>query len=181
MSRWHVLILVVVIGLGAGVGCTPAPQTESAPDGQADGAPDGLTGQDYALIYQLYARYAQGTDFREADLWLSVFTDDAVFQPGAAADDVVGMEALTEWRAQIFAARPPESQTRHWNSGWVITQTPGGATGRVYFLGVDVSSGQPALGGSGHYEDIYVKTSAGWRIQERRFTSDTSMHWLNGQ
>ena len=179
MSIWHVRVLVVAIGLGAGVGCMSA-QQEAILEG-SDSAPGALTGQDYAEIYQLYARYAQGTDFREAELWLSVFTDDAVFQPGAAADDVVGMDALTEWRAQIFAARPPESQTRHWNSGWVITQTPGGATGRVYFLGVDVSSGQPALGGSGHYDDIYVKTSAGWRIEERRFTSHTSMHWLNGQ
>jgi hypothetical protein len=119
--------------------------------------------------------------FGKAPCGLSVFTDDAVFQPGANAEDVVGKQALAEWRAQNFAARPPERQTRHWNSGWVITPTPGGANGRLYFLGVDVSSGRPVLGGSGHYEDVYVKTSEGWRIKERRFTSDTSMHWTNGQ
>ena len=117
MSRWHVPVMVVVLGLGAGVVCISAQQTGSAPGV--------LTGQDYAGIYQLYSRYAQGTDFREGELWLSAFTDNAVFQPGANADDVVGMEALTEWRAQNFAARPPESQTRHWNSGWLITPTPG--------------------------------------------------------
>ena len=199
MRRWHVLVMVVVLGLGAGVGWSAAQQRGSSPSV--------LTGQDYAEIYQLYSRYAQGTDFREGALWLSVFTDDAVFQPGANAEDVVGKQALAEWRAQNFAARPPERQTRHcanaedvvgkqalaeWraqnfaarppgNSGWVITPTPGGANGRLYFLGVDVSSGRPVLGGSGHYEDVYVKTSEGWRIKERRFTSDTSMHWTNGQ
>ena len=173
MLRWHVLVLVVVLGLGAGVGWSAAQQTGSAPGV--------LTGQDYAEIYQLYSRYAQGTDFREGAMWLSVFTDDAVFQPGADAQDVVGQEALAEWRAQNFAARPPERQTRHWNSGWVITPIPGGARGRVYYLGVNVSSGRPVLGGSGHYEDIYVKTSDGWRIQERRAISDTGMHWVNGQ
>ena len=176
MWRWHVLVVVVVLALGTGIGWSSAQQRDSSP---AD-----LTGQDYAEIYQLYSRYAQGTDFREGELWLSVFTDDAVFQPGANADLVVGMDALRQWRTQNFAARPPERQTRHWNSGWVITPTPGGANGRLYFLGVDVSSGRPALGGSGQYEDVYVKTSEGWRIKERRFTSDTSMPWAkdsNGQ
>ncbi len=170
MWKWQVLVLVVVLGVGAGVGWTSAQQ-------RFDGA-GVLTGQDYSEIYQLYSRYAQGTDFREADLWLSVFTDDAVFQPGANADLVVGMDALREWRAQNFAARPADRQTRHWNSGWVITPTPEGATGRLYFLGVDVSSGGPAFGGSGHYEDIYVKTADGWRIKERRFVSDSSRHWM---
>ena len=173
MSRWYVLVLVVVLGLGAGFGWISAQQTGSAPGV--------LTGQDYAEIYQLYSRYAQGTDFREGELWLSVFTDDAVFQPGADADDVVGMDALKEWRAQNFAARPPERQTRHWNSGWVITPTPGGAKGRLYYLGVNVSSGRPVVGGSGHYEDLYVETSEGWRIKERRAISDAGMHWATGE
>lgn len=169
MWRWHVLVVVVVVGFGAGVGWSSAQQT--------DAERARLSGQDYAEIYQLYSRYAQGTDFREGAMWLSVFTDDAVFQPGADAEEVVGQEALAKWRAENFAARSPERQTRHWNSGWVITPTPEGAKGRLYYLGVNVSSGRPVVGGSGHYEDRYVKTSDGWRIQERRAISDSDMHW----
>ena len=37
---------------------------------------------------------------------------------------------------------------------------------------------RPQLGGSGHYEDKYVKTADGWRIKERLFTQDSSMHWM---
>ena len=173
MWRWHVLVMVVVLAFGAGIGWSSAQQRGNSPTA--------LTGQDYAEISQLYSSYAQGTDFREGELWLSAFTDDAVFQPGADADEVVGMDALREWRAQNFAARPPDRQNRHWNSGWVITPTPGGAKGRLYYIGVNVSSGRPVLGGSGHYEDIYVKTADGWRIKERRAISDSSMHWANGQ
>ena len=139
MWRWPVLAMVVVLGFGAGIGWSSAQQR--------GGSPAALTGQDYAEIHQLYSRYAQGTDFREGAMWLSVFTDDAVFQPGADAEEVVGQEALAEWRAQNFAARPPERQTRHWNSGWVITPAPGGAKGRLYYLRINVSSGRPVVGG----------------------------------
>ena len=169
MWRGFVIAAAVVVAFGAGVAWSAAQQGPT------------LSGEDYAEIHQLYSRYAQGTDFRQGDMWLSVFTDDAVFQPGADADEVVGMEALTEWRRQNFAARPAERQNRHWNSGWVITPTAQGATGRLYYLGVNVTSGQPVLGGSGHYEDIYVKTADGWRIKERRAVSDRGMHWLAGQ
>ena len=169
MWRWFVLVIVVVAAFGAGVGWSSAQQGPT------------LSGQDYAEIHQLYSRYAQGTDMRQGDMWLSVFTDDAVFQPGAHADDVVGMDALTAWRAQNFAARPSDRQARHWNSGWVITPTPEGVRGRLYYLGVNVSSGQPVVGGSGHYDDLYVKTADGWRIKERRAVSDSDLHWLAGQ
>ena len=174
MRKWHVLVIVVVVALafGAGAGWSAAQQERSSATV--------LTGQDYAEIYQLYSSYAQGTDFMEAELWLSAFTDDAVFRPGVGADLVIGKAALGEWRADNFAARPKDRQTRHWNSGWVIKPTADGASGRLYFLGVNVSSGQPQLGGSGHYEDKYVKTADGWRIKERLFTQDSSMHWMKG-
>ena len=43
-----------------------------------------LTAQDYAEIQQLYSRYAQGTDLEDADMWLSVFAEDAVFRIGVS-------------------------------------------------------------------------------------------------
>ena len=169
MWRWLVGVVVVVVAFGAGVGWSTAQQGPT------------LTAEDRAEIQQLHARYAQGTDFRQGDMWLSVFTDDAVFQPGTHAAEVIGMEALTEWRRQNFAARPADRQNRHWNSGWVITPTPEGAEGRLYYLGVNVTSGRPVLGGSGHYEDVYVKTADGWRIKQRRAVSDSDKHWLTSQ
>jgi len=167
MGRGQVLVLVVVLGVLAGVGCSQAQQPAGSPAAE-------LTGQDYAEIIHLFGRYNQGSDFQDAAMWLSIFTADAVFRPGANAPEIVGQAALAEWRAQNFAARPPERQSRHWNSSWVITPTPGGATGRAYYLLVDVSSGQPVVAGSGYYEDVYVKTPGGWRIKERHAISDTA-------
>ena len=56
-----------------------------------------LTAQDHVEITQLYARFNQGSDFRDAALWLSTFADDATFTlPNG--QQVVGKEALTAWR-----------------------------------------------------------------------------------
>ena len=38
-----------------------------------------LTGADIAEIEQLYARYSQGLDFKDLELFLSAYADDAVF------------------------------------------------------------------------------------------------------
>jgi hypothetical protein len=167
MLRGQVLVLVVVLGVSAGIGWGYAQQPGGSPSAA-------LTGQDYAEIIHLFGRYNQGTYFRDATMWLSIFTADAVFQPGANAQAIVGQAALAEWRAQNFAARPPERQSRHWNSSWVITPTSSGATGRAYYLLVDVSSGQPVVAGSGYYEDEYVRTSDGWRIKERHAIADAA-------
>ena len=36
-----------------------------------------LSGHDYGEIENLYARYSQGSDFRDAELFLSAFSEDA--------------------------------------------------------------------------------------------------------
>ena len=72
MRRVRVLMVLVLLGSLAGVGGISAQQA-----GGSQGA--ALTAQDYADIGQLYVRINHGGDFRDADLWLSAFADDAVF------------------------------------------------------------------------------------------------------
>ena len=165
MRRWHVLTLSTCLALGMGFGWAAAQQRSTPP---------ALSAQDYADITQLFGRYAQGTDFMDGPMWLSVFTDDAEFRP-SETQVIVGMKALTDWRYKNFSARKPGQRTRHWNSSWVITPTGGGgATGRVYWMGVNASGPQPVTAGSGWYEDVYVRTPAGWRIKQRHAKSDAT-------
>lgn len=83
MRKAHVLLVAGLLGV-VGVGWVDAQQGMSAT----------LTAQDHAEIGQLYARINHGGDFRDADLWLSAFTDDAVFTiaigPG---QEIAGKEA----------------------------------------------------------------------------------------
>ena len=68
-----------------------------------DSASTTLTGQDYEEIKALYARYNQGSDFRDAELFLSAFAKDAVMTRGGR--DIVGMDALRADRAERYQGK----------------------------------------------------------------------------
>jgi hypothetical protein len=150
-----------------------------------------LTALDYAEIGQLVNRYGQAIDtcsnngYDYADL----YTPDGVFVDkitpnGFAKGGVVlakGREQLAEvvGGGSFGCKRPTKGPTATpgdgpvaWN-GWshvmvnhVITATPDGAAGRVYLLMLGMT-GPNSLQRDGGYEDLYVKTSNGWRIKSR--------------
>jgi hypothetical protein len=132
-------------------------------------SPAPLTGQDYEEIKALYARYNQGSDFRDTELFLSAFAEDAVMTRGGR--DIVGMDALRADRAERYRGKTGDVGRRHMNGSYLITPTEDGATGRAYYLLLDVTTRQPTMVASGYYEDVFVHTSDGWRIQHRTLLS----------
>ena len=58
----------------------------------------------------------------------------------------------------------------------VITASPGGATGRVYAVVIG-EKGPNHVQRFGGYQDVYVKTASGWRIQSR--THVRAKAWSN--
>ena len=164
--------VVALIGIGVVIGYLSA-------QGNVSAASDGLSAQDYADIQQLYWRYNHGADFRDAELLASAFTEDGLFQRG--------LEPYAVGREQIVAVmsrgeKGTDSGSRHWNNSWRITATPEGARGRVYWLVLDVGSGEPLAGvpgavrpthrSTGYYDDVYLKTAEGWRIKSRTLNFD---------
>ncbi len=127
-----------------------------------------LTGSDIAEIEQLWARYNQGWDFRDVELYLSAYADDAVFTTGAG-EAYVGKEASKEYLTTAFTNNVSANVT-HNNFSILITPTDDGAEGRGYWLTMDVMVRPPEAGGTGYYEDTYVKTPDGWRIKSRTST-----------
>lgn len=160
-----VVAAVTLVGVGAVIGWMSAP-------GRAAAAAGTLTAQDYADIQQLYWRYNHGGDFRDSDLWLSAFTDDAVFTV-EGRPPLRGMEALRAMRVERDAGHGDRGR-RHWNNSWRIVPTAGGAEARVYWIVVDVATGTPVTDRSGYYDDKYVRTADGWRIRERVITFDSA-------
>ena len=61
-----------------------------------------LSGTDIAQIEQLYARYNQGWDFKDVELYLSAYTDDAVFTTGAGVAHE-GKDAIRDYLTTGFA------------------------------------------------------------------------------
>ena len=133
-----------------------------------------LTAQDYTEITELYARLYQGSDLRELDTWLSNFADDAVFSfPNG--DEVAGKKALGEWRAKSFAGQAGDSKRRHWTSGVMLTPVPDGSVkARAYWFMIDARKKQPVVAESGYFDDLFVKTSAGWRFKRHGVKFDTA-------
>ena len=139
-----------------------------------------LTAQDYAEIEQLSARYAfdidtcvnGGADF--ADL----FTDDGEFS--VSQQWGVAGNRKTKGRAALMDAaggdghggcRDPKTTMGYGIShiivNLVITPTPEGAAGKSYLLAIGVGGNPTTIERQGGYEDVYVRTAAGWRFKSR--------------
>jgi len=146
----------------------------------ADGATPSLTAEDILAIKQLTARYAHLVDhcvnggYDYADL----FTEDGSFGVTDAWD-----RDGTVWargREQLARAggggpdgcRPRKPGTpgyglHHIVTSEVVEPAPGGAVGRSVLITLGVDGTPGSVEWQGGYQDRYVKTDRGWRIQQR--------------
>ena len=131
----------------------------------------GLSPQDYEQIKALYARYNQGSDFRDTELFLSAFSEDAVMT--REGGNIVGMQELRADRARRYQGKTGDVGRRHINGSYLITPTSEGAEARTYYLLMDVTVRPPNVISSGYYEDKFVKTDDGWKIKHRTLYRDT--------
>ena len=161
MSWRNLQVVAALLALGAGIGYLYA---------QDRGGSGTLTAQDRLDIQELYWSYAHGHDFRDAELVASTFADDAVLQtlPGSA---LTGKDAIAESYARRFADGSFDSGWRHWQNAWRITPTPEGALGRVYWVALEVGTGdsraRSPTGGRGQGPAIHQH-----RILRRRLRED---------
>jgi hypothetical protein len=168
MARLPMLVLVAGLATAA---------TASA---QQSSTPSTLTPADYIAIEQLAARYAfaidtctnGGADF--ADL----FVDDGEFS--VSQQWGVAGERRTKGRAALIDAaggdgrggcKDPKTQRgygiSHIVANHVIMPSPEGATGKSYLLAIGVGGNATTIERQGGYEDVYVRTPAGWRFKSR--------------
>ena len=157
MRKLHVLtvvgVLITLLGIGSIVKTREGTQ-----------AAEMLSGADIAEIQQLYARYNQGIDFGDKELFMSAFADDAIYTTGGG-EVFSGKDDLTKWVTPILSTGPPT--VIHNNTSILITPTSEGAKGRGYWILMNVEQREPSPMFSGYYEDTFVKTAKGWRIKTR--------------
>jgi hypothetical protein len=170
MSRWLSLTLMAVLAQVPAVALAQA----SRP---ASGA---LSTQDYIDIQQLSSRYAflidtctnGGQDF--ADL----FTPDGEFSVSqewgvAGARKTKGRAALIDAAGGDGKGGCRDAKTlmgygiSHVVVNHVITPSAEGASGKSYMLALGVGGDPTKIERQGGYEDVYVKTPAGWRFTSR--------------
>lgn len=146
-----------------------------------------LTALDYAEIGQLANRYPHAIDtcsnngYDYADL----YTPDGTFTDNVT-DEGYGKKGLVRARGREELARAAGGGSlgckdvgwkdwSHLTLNHVITPAPGGARGRSYLVTIG-SKGPNFVDRFGGYEDFYVKTAKGWRIQSRTHVRNKAWH-----
>jgi hypothetical protein len=177
------MTMVASATIGAGIAVAVERQQVSA-----QSRTPAFTALDYQEITQLVNRYAYGIDTcaNNGYDYADVFTADGVFidknsDPGFAKGGrelARGREAL----AALVGGGTRGCKTKllwtdwsHLMSNIVITPTPEGATGRVYLVQLGVK-GPGSVERHGGYEDVYVRTGAGWRIKSRTHVRNKAWH-----
>ena len=138
-----------------------------------------LTSQDYSEIQQLSARYAFAIDtctnsgYDYADL----YTDDGQFSVSEGWGDVGGVLAKGREALAVAAGggkngcQDPKTQLgygiHHIAVNHVILPLAEGAIGKSYLLAIGVGGKPTTIELQGGYEDVYVRTPAGWRFKSR--------------
>jgi hypothetical protein len=171
-AREGLLAILAALGLAAAAAAQP-PQPRSS-------RAITPTPQDYIDIQQLSARYTfaidtctnGGQDF--ADL----FTGDGEFS--VSQQWGVAGNRKTQGRSALVKAAGGDGQggcvdpktqmgygISHLIVNLVITPTPEGAAGRSYLLAIGVGGDPTKIERQGGYDDVYVKTQAGWRFKSR--------------
>ena len=135
-----------------------------------------LTPMDYIQIQQLVRKYGWALDsggnygYDYADL----YTPDGIFvgtNQGPNGRSYQGREALA---ALARGGSRGPTFLSHMSTNQVITPDGnGGVTGKNWVAILDVGLvGRPnGVSHGGHYDDIYEKTSVGWRFKKRTFWS----------
>ena len=125
-----------------------------------------LTAADYIEIQQLVARYSYAVDTHADNGY--AYAD--LFTPDGAFGNTKGREALAELARTTQKERGGPAFTRHYLTNVIVYPTADGARGSQYLMALDVSEGgkPSSIVHGGRYDDVYVKTPAGWRFKSRQ-------------
>ena len=147
-----------------------------------------FTALDYQEITQLINRYAYGIDTcaNNGYDFADVFTPDGVFiDKNSDAGFKAGGRVLAKGRealATLVGGGSRGCKTKLVWTDWShlmlnheIMPTPQGAKGRIYLVQMGMK-GPGTIERHGGYEDIYVRTAGGWRIQSRTHVRDKAWH-----
>lgn len=164
MVSYRILLVASIFALAAGTAAAQAPGARPVMQ---------LNALDYIEIEQLTRKYAWAIDtcsndgFDYADL----YTPDGTFIDGQTGRRWQGREQLAEAAGGNGGGCPfPKMPLSHLILNLVIEPTADGATGKSYLI-YPGRNGQYAdekhHGHDGGYQDVFVKTAAGWRFKER--------------
>ena len=139
------------------IGIVVAALLVTATTGRAQRDSGGLSETDRAQIQQLSVRYLETLSACAASDYAALFTPDGYFESGFRKR-IQGTAQLIELVKSERHCTGAGSRPNTPVPAGEIRATPQGASGRILL---------PNNGGV--YEDVYVKSAAGWRFQSRSY------------
>lgn len=177
--------LAIAIAAGVALGIIAGRASIVAPAAAQGSA---LTALDYQEITQLINRYAYGIDTCADNgyAYANLFTADGVFiDNNSDGGFAQGGRVLARGRdalAELVGGGSRGCRTKLVWTDWShlmlnheITPSAEGARGRVYLVQMGMQ-GPGSITRHGGYEDVYVKTSEGWRIRSRTHVRNKAWH-----
>lgn len=117
-------------------------------------------------IAELVARYCEGVDRKDDDVFASIWHEDADYLIGAGRGDFHGLEDILRFPS---VAAKAWSQTHHWTTNSVVTfDGPDEATGRSDCIAMceRVEGGCCFI--SATYVDAYSRRGGVWKLSQRQ-------------
>ena len=151
--------------------------------------------EDRQQIEQLLMRYAGAMNSEDPDTYVSLFTEDAVFELKRAVDQppflgpFKGREALRkQWFPKAGAATRRAGRDfgpmRHVTTNYEIAVNGDAATVRAFFIeiisqGANIPPGSkpPTIHAMGRYEDELKRQNGRWLFSKRTVITDLNEKW----
>jgi ketosteroid isomerase-like protein len=136
--------------------------------------------EDRFAILEVIAQYSYTYDARDADGFASLFTDDAVWElylSDQAEPDIElkSQEEIREWAANRLKGREGKINSRHHQSSTVFRNCSADyAETRTMILVThhELGDPHPIPTITGEYQDIWKKTTNGWKFAKRVLQTD---------
>jgi 3-phenylpropionate/cinnamic acid dioxygenase small subunit len=124
-------------------------------------------------IRNLLARLGHLADYGDLDVYLTLFTDDAIWE--REGDRRQGHTDILSGAKERRASglQGPGTHSRHMNTTmWVAVDGSDTAEAHSYFLFIQHTDATPTVSMVGHYHDTLRRTSDGWKLAHRRIISE---------
>jgi uncharacterized protein (TIGR02246 family) len=142
-------------------------------DGRVPPSTTVFSALDQIAIQQLVRKYAWALDSGDnyGYAYADLFTPDGVFVGMNQGPDGRSYQGRDQLAALARGGTRGATQQSHFTMNHVITPTADGAIGRAYVVMLDIGIvGKPNIvNHGGRYDDVYEKTSVGWRFKKRTY------------
>jgi 3-phenylpropionate/cinnamic acid dioxygenase small subunit len=122
---------------------------------------------DRLAINELLASYSWALSDRDWSAWRAVFTDDAHVDYSTAGGPVCGIDEAATWIEPTLAGFE-RTLSRGGNTVITFDGDDRATVRSVYTMTMKLAGDTPTfIEASGWYDDVVVRTDAGWKIAER--------------